>query len=485
MKTLTSLVQSILFFLIVGLTNCGMSGGETGQQSNSPVELESPYITVRVAGAPTGAVRLIGTFTDQQYIADTTQISASGEVVLQREEPYKPGFYYLVFTNNQYVQMLIDADQTFTMTTRMNDLVGAMEVEESVDNELLYRNLKYETDYQARFNPVRAQLNGLPETDPNHAGLIRQRDALLAERKAHLQELFDEAPGSFFTAFKTAGQNPDLRDIRLPDGSLDNAGQVYVYRQEFWDNVDFTDERLINTPVIANKLKRYIEELTSQNPDSIIASTDALVAKVPDQSEYYKYFVNWIALNYEPAKTTLMDAEAVYVYMIKNYFTYDRAFWSDSAEVYALQLRADEMGNSLVGQKGPNVTVPGVNGQTVTLYDLTAPYLIVYLYNPDCEHCQEETPKLVQYYNQMKASGLVDVYAIAVDTEDALWRNYITSVGMPWASNVFDPSNRSIYKTYYVNVTPEIYLLNPDREIIAKNLQVSQIQEMIVRDRNQ
>lgn len=484
MKTLTSLFQSILFFLIVGLTSCGMSGGEASQSSPTSADLESPYITVRVAGAPAGAVRLIGTFTDQQYIADTSRISASGEVVLQREEPYQPGFYYLVFTNNQYIQMLIDADQTFTMTTRMNDLIGAMEVDGSLDNELLYRNLKFETDYQARFNPVREQLKGLSESAPNYPGLVARRDALLAERKAHLQELFDEAPNSFFTAFKTAGQNPDLRDIRLPDGSLDNAGQVYVYRQEFWDNVDFSDERLINTPVIANKLKRYIQELTSQNPDSIIASTDALVAKVPEQSEYFKYFVNWVALQYEPAKTTLMDAEAVYVHMIKNYFTYDRAFWSDSTEVYALQLRADEMGNSLVGQKGPDVTAPDPNGQMRTLYDLTAPYLIVYLYNPDCEHCQEETPKLVQYYNQMKASGLIDVYAIAVDTEDALWKNYITSARMPWTNNVFDPSNRAIYKTYYVNVTPEIYLLNPEREIIGKNLKVSQIQEVIDRDRN-
>ena len=52
---------------------------------------------------------------------------------------------------------------------------------------------------------------------------------------------------------------------------------------------------------------------------------------------------------------------------------------------------------------------------------------------------------------------------------------------MRW-TNVYDPSNRAIYKTYFVNVTPEVYILGPDRKIIAKNLNVSQINEVIQRD---
>ncbi len=467
------------FLLLVLISNCGASAAEAAVEEDR--ELESPYITVRVANLPAGNARLIGTFTDQQYLIDTAVISATGEIVLQREEPYQPGFAYLVFPNNQYIQILIDADQTFTMSTHLNNLIGAMEVEGSVDNELLYQNLQFEQDYQAQLNPIQTQLNGMSETDPGYASVLGQRDDLIAQRDAHLEAIFTEHPNSFFTAFKSAGQNPKLRDILLPNGEKDDAAQVYWYRTEFWDNVDLTDERLLYTPVIHNKLKRYITELTGQNPDSIIAATDFLVDKVLDQPEYFKFFVNWIALNYEPTKTTLMDSEAVFVHMIQQYFTYDRAFWSDSAEVYALQLRADEMGHSLVGQKGPNVTAPDPSGQMRSIYDLDADYIIVYMYNPDCEHCQEQTPKLIQYYNQQKSNG-VEVYGIAVDTDDTAWRNYMAQTGMNWTS-VFDPSNQAIYKTYYVNVTPELYILNPERVIIGKNLKVAQVQEVIDRDR--
>jgi peroxiredoxin len=356
-----------------------------------------------------------------------------------------------------------------------------MQVEGSAENTLLYDNLRYEAQYQARVQPVQQQVNTLPKDTPEFAAAEARLQSLIAERKTYLEELFASHPHAFFTKFKQAGQNPVVRT------GLSDEEKVYWYRQEFWDGVDFTDERLIRTPVIANKLKRYITELTNQHPDSIIAATDYLISQLPAsamESEYYKFFTNWVALQYEPTKTTLMDPEAVFVHMVQHYFTYDKAFWSDSVEVFALQQRAGEMANSIVGKAAPDVSVPGLDGQPKTLFDLKAPYLVVYLYNPDCEHCQEQSPVLVNLYRKWQAQPQpeVDVYAIAVDTDDASWRNYVAKTGMSW-TNVFDPTNRSIYRTYYVDITPEVYVVGPDRTIIAKNLNVDQIEEVIRRDK--
>lgn len=51
-----------------------------------------------------------------------------------------------------------------------------------------------------------------------------------------------------------------------------------------------------------------------------------------------------------------------------------------------------------------------------------------------------------------------------------------------FAANVFDPTNKAIYGKYFVDITPEIYVLNPERTIIAKNLKVNQIGEVVERD---
>jgi peroxiredoxin len=478
-------MQKLIWILFFCTLSCccwqcsAAADNPTNNDEKQAFAAEPPNIRIKVAGIDTGMVRLVGMLNDKQYVVDQMEIGADRVALFQKDEPYQQGIYFVLLPNNANFQLIISEDQSFEITADANDLLGTVAFTGSKDNELLYRNLKYEQAYQSRLNPINNQLNGLTASSPGYDQLKTQRDALIAERDTHLEGLFKEVPNSFFTTFKKAGQNPKLR------AELPNEQQVVRYRRDFWASVDLSDERLLYTPVIYNKTKRYFEELTTQQPDSIITSLEQLVAQIPsiEGSEYYKYFVNWVALNYEPTKTTLMDAEAVWVYMVKNHFTYERAFWSDSTNTYALQLRADEMSNSLVGQPGPNVKAPDPNGQIRAIYDLEAPYIIVYLYNPDCEHCQEQTPVLVNLHRQWQQQSppLADVYAIAIDTEDALWRDYMNKTGMKW-TNVYDPSNKAIYKTYYVNVTPEVYVLGPDRKIIAKNLNVSQINEVIERD---
>ncbi|MCB0572418.1 MAG: redoxin domain-containing protein [Phaeodactylibacter sp.] len=465
-------------------------GFSCNSQAKSPDEtpattigapLEAPDIHIQVQGLPSGTAYLVGHYAEQRFRADSAAVDTKGQFTFQRAEPYQPGFYFVYMPDNTALQVLIDADQTFSLKTQAGDLIGAMQAEGSLDNELLYRNLKFEQEIQPKFQSVSERMKAAGEGSPIYAQLKAQQEQLIAQRKAHIKEFTDNYPDAFFTKFKIAGQNPDVKDVRNPDGSVNTQLQVYYYRTEFWGNVDFSDERLLYTPVIYNKLNRYITELTVQNPDSIIASTGQLMQKATGHDEYFKFFANWITLNYDPEKTSLMDPQAIFVYMIQNYFTYERAFWSDSVQIFGLQQRAHEMAASLVGKKGPNVTAKDPSGQLRSIYDLKAPYVIVYMYNPTCEHCMEQTPKLIQLYYEWRNKGL-DVYGIAVDTDDAEWKDYIAKTGMPW-TNVFDPTNKAIYTKYYVDITPEIYVLGPDRTIIAKNLKVNQIPEVIERDK--
>ncbi|NRA49625.1 MAG: redoxin domain-containing protein [Phaeodactylibacter sp.] len=466
-----------------GNTNNNVVTTPKAVRDNSPAE--SPDITLTLSGIQGGVqASLIGHLNERRFRADSTIVGQNGTIHFKREEPYLPGFYYILIPQQAVVQLLIDKDQTMQLQANAGDEIGSMQVTGNLNNEILYKNLQFEQSQSPKFDAISGQLKGAQKGTADYDRLTAERSALIQERKSHLQALFNEHPNTLFTSYKRAGQNPDLRAPKNPDGSLDTEAQVYYFRQDFWNGVDFTDERLLRTPVIFNKLNRYITELTAQNPDSLRAATKYLMDKVVDQAdtkEFLKFFANWITLKYEPTKTTLMDAEAMYVFMVQNYFTRERAFWSDSMNIYGLQQRAEEMAGSLVGKQAPNVTSFAPDGSEKTLLDLKAPYLIVYMYNPTCEHCMEQTPKLVNFYRTWKSKG-VDVYGIALDTDQQEWTNYIQKTGMNW-TNVFDPSSRSIYGKYYVDVTPEIYVIGPDRKIIAKNIKVNQIEEVIRMDK--
>ena len=440
--------------------------------------------TVKLRGAQPGLSNLIGFYAEEHFRADTTTIQADGTIRFQKPEGYPQGFYYVSYAENQYVQILLSEDQTFTIEADVNNLIGSIKVDGSDDIAAYYANQKFELSYNADYGALGQQLTAAKGT-AEEAALKEKQLEMRASRQAHLDDLFAKYPNSLFVPFKKAGQNPDVREDVADDK------KVFYYRKEFWDNVDFSDKRLLRTPVINNKLKRYFDELTAQNPDSILASAYSLVDRtISDPSlvdrklahpEYNMFFVNWLMRKYEPGKVTLMDAEAIHVRLTQKYITKERAFWADSMEVYALQNRAYEMGQSLIGMDGPNVTAQDLDGKTHTLLDKTADYLVVYLFTPSCEHCMEQTPKLITWYNEWKNKG-ADVYAIAIDTDEQELRDYVTKTGMPF-SYIYDSTNRSIYAKYYVNVTPELYVLNKERKIIGKNLKVFQIETIIDQDK--
>jgi thiol-disulfide isomerase/thioredoxin len=466
----------VFLFLFLGWTFTTCSSSEIA----TPETPELPEIEIKINGGPAGKTILVGIISDQQFTADTATMNSDGVVIFEREKPFPTGLYYVLMSNNSSFAILLDNDQTMKLESELNQLTDKMVVKGNLSTDLYYQNQKYEDVFQANIQPINSQLATLSQDDPEYSNLKAKQEKLREDQRTHLQQIFDDYPDSFFTKFKRAAQNPQVRDIRLPDGSIDQQSQVYQYRMEFWDNVDFSNDDLLRTPVIFNKLKRYINELTIQHQDSIIASTDHLVNQIENAPETFKFITNWIALKYEPGKTPIMDGEAILVHIIQNYFTREKAFWADSMTVYGLQQRASEMEASLVGKKGPDVISTDQYGQQKSIYEIDAPYIIVFLYNPTCDHCIEETPQLVKFYREWKPKG-VEVFAIAIDTNPNEWKDFIVKNNMDWI-NVYDPTNRSIYGKYYVDNTPELYVLNKDRIIIAKNLKPNQATTVIERD---
>ena len=432
-------------------------------------------IKIDIEGLAPGNYKMIGFYAEGHFLADSVTVRNDGAIRIKKNEGYPQGLYYLTFGEGKYLQLILGEDQKFSATGNLANIGNSVKFSGSLENQKFYETMAFEKDFSSRHTGLVRNLEKIDKESFRYDEQITKKKNLEQERIDYLDKLFNEHPNLLFTKFKKAGQNPIVRDD-VPEDQ-----KVYYFRKEFWDNVDFSDPRLIRTPVIINKLKRYMKELTAQNQDSVYASAKMLVDKTLAYPEYFKFFANWIVIQYEPTKTTLMDPEFVFVNMARSYFTQDKAFWSDSMEVYAIQQRAHEMGQSLVGQKAQNVISTDQNGNTKELFKLTADYLIVYMYNPTCEHCMEETPKLVEWYHKNKNNNM-DVFAIAIDTNDGEWKDYIKKNNMVF-HNVYDPSNRSIYAKFYVDITPEIYVLNKDRTIIGKNLKVNQIDIIINRDK--
>lgn len=442
---------------------------------------DSVEIRCKVEGLKSGTVKLISVFGDQNLFVDSTFSNAQGEFEWIRKKPYHPGYYYLILPDYTNFHMILDTDQHFSMFTTKEDLIGNMRIKDCIDNQLLYESLKLQLKHEIAMD----SLNTMKNSAPNDSLVLDKFDLgikqIIDEKKRQMEGFIKKYSDAFFVKFKRAGQNPDLMNLRNAKGEVDRDRQLEMYRLAFWDNVDLSDTRLLYTPVLVNKLKKFILELTPQHPDSIIRQADYIIKKSLVNKEIFQFVSNWIALNYEPTKTKVMDGEAVFVFILDKYFTKENAFWMDEKELAAIKKKVFEMKSSCLGCQGQDIISTDLNGLTRSVYELKEDYVIVYMYDPDCDHCQKETPQLLQFYKEWKSKG-VEIFAVVLNSTDQKWRDFVKKYQTDVWINVHDPTNRSIYAKYFVDITPEIYVLNKERKIIGKNLKPDQIKLIIEKD---
>lgn len=470
-------MKHYFFGLFLLCLACNANSGKSS--ANQPASDKTLELKVRVIGFANDYLKLAGVYGDQNFIVDSALADAHGNAVFKRDSTLPGGMYFVLYPDKFIAQLLIDKDQHFAIEFDPNDVVNSMKISGSLDNELLYKNLKFEAVHGEKINAAQQKLNQSQKGTEEYKQYEAALEKLINERKAHIKWFVDNYPDAFFTKFKVAGQNPDPRKPLKPDGTIDEQLQVYYYRNDYWNDYDFSDERLLRTPVYFNKLKKYIKDFTPQVPDSIIKYADLVTMKSKANKEVFKFTANWIALQYREAK--ILGRESVYVFMIEKYWTKDQAFWSDEHEIQRIRAQAMQMKPSLIGQIGQNVTGINEYGQTVSLYDIKTPFVVVYIFSYDCENCKKETPKLMNVYNEWKNKGL-DIFSICLDGDREKWKAYLKQNNMTFR-NIFDPNNETGFRLkYYVDITPEIYLLDKDRKIIASNIDSESLRILLERE---
>lgn len=438
-------------------------------------------INFKISGYTEGVtVKLLGSLFDQNYLADTAKLAADGSVSFANAEGFKEGLYYLLTPDKNNFQFFIaGGENDFMLKTSKDNLVLGMVVEGSTENKLLFDNARSQTALEAKYNALNQQVRNVQPNTPQYVELNKQMQALLDDRDAQLQILKQQHPNALFTKFKLAGQNPKVRLAYRPNGTLDSLATMDNYRKDWWNDVDFTDGRLMRTPVFFTKLKRYIQEFTVQHQDSLIASSDYLLDKTLANDDLFNASASWIAGEYKPGTTKLMDGEAVYSHIVLKYFTPEKVQGVTKEDLASTRKRAAEMQPSLLGKVGQDVWGVDKNNQKQTLYSLKSTFKIVFIYNPDCEHCQEETPKLRTFYDKWKQRG-VEVFSLVANAKNREeWLNFQKKYGVNW-TDVYDPQLESrFHEKYFVDITPELYLLDKNNIIIGKNLKPEQLSELL------
>lgn len=441
-------------------------------QSNGDEKFFEPYtkdaeIEIVLKGAPEGMARLFGAYGDQNLLIDTSQADSEGKVVFKNAERYPEGLYYAVYKDNSNLSFLLDRNQHIFLRTEKADIIGYMQTN-SAENKIYYENRAYEATLVPKADGISKEMEKKSPGSAEYEKLNNELLKLIDEKAEVINELHKKYPDSFFVKFKVEGQNPKFQYPKKPNGDLDTLRQMILMRNEYWNDYDFNDVRLLRTPVYSNKLAKYLNTMFYQQPDSLLEGVKFILQHAEKgDKEIFSYTVNYLLLTYEKSK--VMGGEKIFCYTVDNYFTYEKAYWTDSVNVIRAHMKSNLMKPSLLGETGEDLNCKNDKGQYISLYSIKKPIRVVYLYNPDCEHCQKETPKLKALYDKWKNKGL-EVYALNVESEFDKWHNYIQELQLDWI-NVIDPKIESRYdRKYFFTETPGVFVLDANNRIVAKQL---------------
>ena len=454
----------------------------------SPLFSQGYRIDFKIKSWKDTTVYLGSYYGESTVLKDTAQVK-SGLFHFDGKKPLPEGIYYLVLAKNKLFDFVVGKNQTFTIETHATDYLKVDEyvknlvVKGDADNQLFFDNLHFIGEQSIEAEPLIKILKDSTlnedQKKPTRELFSKVNDKVVA----YQTELIKKNPASMTARLLKITQQIVVPDPpKKADGSIDSAFQLKYYRQHFFDNMDLADEALIRLPrpFYQEKVREYLDKLFVPAPDSITKAIDGIVAKSKKNQETYKYLVYSCMVLYQAPE--IMGLDEVFVNLNDKYFTSgEMNYWAGTSVKKSMKDHADKIRTSMIGRTGANLMMQDQNLQPRSMYDIKNKYTILFIFDPDCGHCREETPKLVEFYNKSKVKYNFEVFAVSSDTSILKMKNFIKEFKTPWIT-VNGPRTylkEHYSKLYHSETTPTIYILDEKKKIIAKKLPVKQLDDFL------
>lgn len=435
-------------------------------------------VKLNIKGLSDTYLKLAYYFGDKQYVKDSARVDAKGNAVFKGNEPLPGGIYLAVLPSLNYIEFIMDKEQHLSIEADTVDLIRSLKIKGSRENEIFSEYMKFAADKGKEMENLRKEIEANKDNKPKVEQLRERQMQIDEEMKKYKRNIINKHRGSFVSQIFLASYDPEAPEAPLlPNGKKDSLFAFHYVKKHYLDSIDFKDDRLLRTPVLGIKVKNYIERITPQIPDSINKAADFLISRIDPKSEIFKFVVYYITNTYERSK--IMGMDAVFVHMASNYYLTDKAYWVEDHQKEKIRERVNNLKDNLLGKTAVNLKLFTPEFHQTELHKINKEYTIVYFWDPSCGHCKKVTPKLLEFYNQKKDVYDLEVFAVYSEADTAEWLGYLRNNPMNW-TNAADLLWRTNFKQHYdIYATPVIYVLDRQKKIIAKRLDVEQLDDFL------
>lgn len=409
---------------------------------------------------------------EKQYIKDTISC-VNGKFVISSRDNVDKGVYFILLNDNQNFQILINEDLIFSFKTNISEIISEMKFINSDENSKFYEFQKFTSKKNYEVLPLKNKLEAITKDDSEYSEIFDKIEKINQEVINFKNNFIEKNLNSFFVKLLKSNEQ-----ITIPkDFQTDEKSKYFYFINNFWNNFDLSDSRMLFTPIFHSRLEDYISKYTPQIPDSINKYLDILLSKVRASDKLFEYIINWSTYKYESSK--IMGHDAIFVHIVYKYFMTGQVNWIDDVKLTNIIDKAMRLNPNLIGKKAPFLKLKNEYDEYKDLHKITSDYTVLSFYDPDCGHCKKEIPKIKKITDKFSRK-VVQVYAVCTEFDSTIWRQFIKKNELEKWINVIDIENQSNFRRKYnIMGTPRLYLLDKNKVIIAKQIDSSTLEEIL------
>ncbi len=439
---------------------------------------ESAYsIHFKIKGLNDSLLYLASYYGDKNTIADTAY-RKNGKYTFDGNTSLPGGVYFLVSQEKtKLIEFIVDKEQEFTITTDTTEMILNTKIQGSFENEIFFDYVHFTESLHKLANSLNQELK-----DPGLTDAIREKktqvlNVINDSINKYKVKLLREHPNHIISIiFRTIQQIeiPDTLDPQHPDYK---RIQYQIYKDNYWNNIGLHDPRILRTPVFYDKLSVFFDKVVYQHPDSIIKEIDKVLSRTDSSDIVFNYLIWHFIEQYDQEE--IMGMDKVFVHLARNYFGDSTRVRTSESVVKKIRDRAEKVAPLLIGNKAPNLILLDTANTFTSFYNIKSDYLLLFFYDYDCGVCKKEIKILKPLIDS--TSFDIKVFSVCTDTNLAKWKDKIQQYKIQDWVNV--NATRSITESYHdlydIYATPMIYLLNREREIIAKKISANQLYQFL------
>lgn len=195
---------------------------------------------------------------------------------------------------------------------------------------------------------------------------------------------------------------------------------------------------------------------------------DTVCSRVSRNGDLYKRVADELYLYLASADSYAMQQGSVY--LAEKYIVPQASLWNDEYYIMQLKEAVEAFNMNRLGERAANLHLVNEGGASVSLWDIGGKYKLLYFFKPDCGVCSQTTVLLKDL--KKRYADALDCRIIAVNTarDRNKWLKYIIENDLDWINLWDDTKSSVIFENYFLKEVPQIYLLDANNVVLAKNV---------------